>query len=322
MDRSERFYKIDQMLSSRGVVPVSVFLEELGISLATFKRDLEYLRDRLNAPIEWDRDASGYRYANTKQDGPAFSLPGMWFNASEIHALLMMQKLLSDIQPGLLSSHIAPLQTRLMALLGSVDHSAEEVEKRFRLIHAAKRVLPLKNFETIASATLGRKKLRVTHFNRQTGDGVERVISPQQIVFYRDNWYVDAFCHLRNDIRSFAIDAITHAELLDESAKNIAQSKLKEYFEKGYGIFSGSKVQWAKLRFTPTRTRWVSTEQWHPDQRTSFDQDGYYLLEIPYSDDRELAMDILKHGNEVVVVSPKSLRNRIKTILKAAIDQY
>lgn len=322
MDRTERFYKIDQMLGSRGLVPRASFLEELGVSLATFKRDLEYLRNRLNAPIEWDGDAGGYRYSKAHQNGPAFSLPGMWFNASEAHALLMMQKLLSDIQPGLLSNHIAPLQTRLMSLLGSADHSAEEVGRRFRLIHAAKRILPLENFEVIASATLGRKKLRIVHINRQTGEEVDRVISPQQLVFYRDNWYVDAWCHLRDQIRSFSIDAIKQAETMDEPAKNVAQAKLKEYFEKGYGIFSGNNIHWAKLKFTPTRARWVSAEQWHPNQRSSFDKYGYYLLEVPYSDDRELVMDILRHGNEVAVLAPKQLKERIRAILKEALEQY
>ena len=62
MDRSERFYRIDQLLHERGVVPRDVFLDELEVSLATFKRDLEYMRDRYNAPVVWDPDAGGYRF--------------------------------------------------------------------------------------------------------------------------------------------------------------------------------------------------------------------------------------------------------------------
>ena len=95
------------------------------MSLATFKRDLEYMRDRLNAPIEWDRDAGGYRFVQPDPNSPAYSLPGLWFNAGEVHALLTMQQLLSNLEPGLLAGHIQPLQTRLKALLGSADHSAE-----------------------------------------------------------------------------------------------------------------------------------------------------------------------------------------------------
>ena len=185
-----------------------------------------------------------------------------------------------------------------------------------------KRSLPMQCFETIATATLRRKQLRVTHFNRQNGQESTRTISPQQLLFYRDNWYVDAWCHLRKDIRSFAIDAIRNAELLEVSASEVPPQKLKEYFEKGYGIFSGTKVAWAKLKFTPERARWVSSEQWHPEQRANFGGDGSYYLEVPYADDRELLMDILKHGNEVEVLAPKALRSRIRKALESALAQY
>ena len=322
MDRSERFYKIDQLLIHRKAVPVSVFTEELGISLATFKRDLEYLRDRLNAPIVWDRDAGGYRYEQPATNSPVFSLPGLWFNASEAHALLLMQKLLKDIQPGLLGPQIEPLQTRLKAILGSEDHSMEEVESRFRLIHAARRITPLPHFESIASATLNRQQIDITHYNRERDDTTQRRLSPQKIVFYRDNWYLDAWCHLREGLRSFSIDTIRTIETVDAPALDIETQILEDHFKHGYGIFAGQIVQWAKLRFSRERARWVSSESWHPEQRASLDDSGRYLLEIPYSDERELIMDVLRHGDAVEVLEPAALRDHIQRIFTSALTNY
>ena len=322
MDRTERFYKIDQLLNDQTVVPLGTFLDDLGISLATFKRDLEYMRDRLHAPIQWDRDASGYRYIQPDPLAPTFALPGLWFNSGEVHALITMQQLLSTLEPGLLAGHIKPLQARLKALLESQDHSAAEVETRFRIVHAARRQVTHQYFELVASATLERKRLKIRHYSRQTGEETERIISPQQLVYYRDNWYVDSWCHLRNGIRSFSIDAITKAEMLKEKAKEISKLKLKEALENGYGIFSGKAVTWAKLRFSPERARWVSNEQWHPKQRGKFEADGSYLLEIPFSDNRELVMDILRHGAEVEVIAPQKLRKRVGQELKAALKYY
>lgn len=246
----------------------------------------------------------------------------MWFNASEAHALLLIQKLLKEIHPGLLTQHIEPLQARLKALLGSADHSAEEVEKRFKMLHATQRVMPLKYFEAIATATLGRKRIKIQHYNRERDETVERLISPLQIVFYRDNWYLDAWCHLRDGIRSFSIDAIRGVESTDDPAKEVSKTALKEHFEKGYGIFSGGKVQWAKLKFSPARARWVANESWHPDQRSKFADDGSYLLEVPYTDDRELLMDILKHGSEVEVLAPITLRTRVRNSLDSTLERY
>jgi predicted DNA-binding transcriptional regulator YafY len=322
MDRTERFYKIDQMLNDRKVVPLNDFLSELSVSLATFKRDLEYMRDRLNAPIEWDRDSGGYRFTQTNAHNPAYALPGLWFNASEVHALLSMQHMLSNLDAGMLSSHIKPLQARLKALLGSADHSAEEVEKRLRIVQATKRTVSSKYFETIATATLSRRQLKLRHYSRQTGEESERVVSPQLLTYYRDNWYLDGWCHLRNDIRRFAIDAIRYAELTTDKAKDVSQAKLKESLESGYGIFSGSKVKWAKLKFSPERARWVATEQWHPQQKGSLEPDGSYLLQIPYSDDRELLMDILKHGADVEVVAPDKLRERAQEEISRMAKRY
>ncbi|HUW26198.1 MAG TPA: YafY family protein [Gallionella sp.] len=322
MDRTERFYKIDQMLHDRSVVPLGDFLEELGTSLATFKRDLEYMRERLYAPIVWDREVGAYRFDQPDRHAPSYALPGLWFNASEVHALLSMQHLLSNLDAGMLASQIKPLQARLKALLGSTDHTAEEVEKRLRIVQAAKRTVSSKFFETIASATLGRKQIKLRHYSRQTGGDSERLVSPQLLTYYRDNWYLDAWCHLRNDIRRFAIDAILHAELTGEKAQDVPKSQLKEVLESGYGIFSGSKVKWASLRFTPERARWVATEQWHSQQKGSIEPDGSYLLEIPYTDDRELLMDILKYGGDVEVIAPLDLRQRVQAEISRMGQKY
>ncbi len=81
MDRTERFYKIQRLLTERRVVPRDVFLENLSVSRATFKRDLEYLRDRIRMPIVWDRAQGGYRIDETDPDAHTHQLPGLWFSA-------------------------------------------------------------------------------------------------------------------------------------------------------------------------------------------------------------------------------------------------
>src|SRR5688572_26227265 len=108
MDRTERFYKIDRLLTQHACVPASRFLEELEISLATFKRDIEYMRSRFHAPIVWDRERNGYCFTTPPKNAPRYELPGLWFNASEIHALLAMEKLLEGMDPGLLRGRLDP----------------------------------------------------------------------------------------------------------------------------------------------------------------------------------------------------------------------
>jgi predicted DNA-binding transcriptional regulator YafY len=123
-------------------------------------------------------------------------------------------------------------------------------------------------------------------------------------------------------VRSFALDAVERAAVLDETARNVDADELNRLLGAGYGIFSGEKVQWAKLRFSEQRARWVAAEEWHPQQRASFDEAGRYVLEVPYSQDPELMMDILKHGPDVEVLEPTELRERVATQLAAASERY
>ena len=319
MERTERFYRMEQLLRERRSVPREVFLSELEVSPATFKRDLGYLRDRFEAPIEWDAETRGYRL---DPKAPRFELPGLWFSPAETYALLTMQHLLETLQPGLLTPHVKPLLDRLRAVLDKGDQSAAEVGRRIHVLQQAARKSKLEHFEVVASAVLQRRRLLIRHFNRQRDEETERTISPQHLVHYRGNWYVDAWCHKAQAVRSFSLDAIRAAALLDAKAKEVPKPELDEHFQSGYGIFAGKDVLWAKLQFTPERARWVSSEDWHPKQKAAFEPDGSYVLEVPYADDRELLMDILKFGADVEVLAPTGLRAKVRETLKMAAGRY
>ncbi|PJA58803.1 MAG: transcriptional regulator [Rhodocyclales bacterium CG_4_9_14_3_um_filter_68_10] len=323
MNRTERFYKIDQMIQEHGSVPFAMFRERLEVSRATIKRDLEFMRNRLNAPIVWDRDARGYRFGEPERLGGQYELPGLWFSSQEIHALLTMQHLLATLEPGgLLGPHIRPLLARLNGLLGTAADTAEEIRKRVKIIAMARRTMAVDNFEKIGSALLRRRRVQISYRSRSKDEVTEREISPQRLVHYRDNWYLDAWCHLRGALRSFAVDAILRAEVIQKAARNVSEKTLDQVLGSGYGIFSGRSVTWAKLKFSPERARWVQSEEWHPRQRGRLLRGGAWLLEVPYSDPRELTMDILKHGREVEVLGPAALRQSVRAELEAAAARY
>lgn len=321
MDRTERFYKIERMLRNREVVPIRDFLDELGVSEATFKRDIEYLRERLNAPIPWDREQRGYRLYEPDPKNPRHELPGLWFNSSEIHALLAFHHLLDHLQPGLLTPHIKPLQERIRKLLEKDDHTFAEVTRRIRVLPLAARRIESPCFQSIAHALLARRRLRLVHYHRARNEETEREVSPQRLVHYRDNWYLDAWDHGKNALRSFAVDSIRKAAVMDKSARTISDKTLNVELVAGYGIFAGRKTQWARLRFTPERARWVANEQWHPKQK-GYERDGAYFLEVPYSNDKELILDILRYGPDVEVLAPAALRSEVAKQLHRAAQSY
>jgi predicted DNA-binding transcriptional regulator YafY len=282
------------------------------------------MKDRLHAPIVFDRELGGYRFEFTKKwIGPQYELPGLWFSAEEIHALLTMQHLLANLDTGgLLGPQIQPLLSRLSGLLGTGDGTPEEVQKRIRIETVGAREFHLDHFQVIGSALIRRKRLVIRYHARGTDEVTEREVSPQRLMHYRDNWYLDAWCHLREGLRAFAVDAIQAAELLDTKTKDIDEKRLDKVLGSGYGIFSGDQVTWATLRFTPERSRWVASERWHPLQRGKMLKDGVYELKVPYSDHRELIMDILKYGADCTVISPPELMSQVREQFALGLNRY
>ncbi len=324
MDRTERFYKIDLLLHEQPGISFAALQDRLEVSRATLKRDLAYMKDRLNAPIVFDREAGGYRFDRAASAvGDAYELPGLWFSAEEIHALLTMQHLLANLDTGgLLGPHIQPLLARLSALLGSAASPAEEIQKRIFVLNVGNREFHLEHFQTVGSALLNRKRLQIDYFAKGKGELSQREVSPQRLVYYRNNWYLDAWCHLRDDIRAFALDSIRRAEILEKKARAVPAKSLDAVLGAGYGIFSGKDVRWATLRFTAERARWVAGERWHPQQQGRLLADGSYELKLPYSKDPELLMDILKFGADCTVLAPKELRERVAAEVRRMAETY
>jgi predicted DNA-binding transcriptional regulator YafY len=320
MSNYARIYRIDQLLNDRKAVSFQTLIDRLEVSPATLKRDLAYMRDRLNAPIVYDKELNGYRFESTSD---SYSLPGLWFSPEEIYALLTMQHLLANLDSeGLLSNHIKPLQSRLLAMLDDSDNSVEEIQKRVRIEKMGARKFDLEHFQEIGTALVKRKRLMIEYQSRSKDENTKREISPQRMIYYRDNWYLDAWCHQKNALRSFSIDAIKTAEILETKADDIAEDELNAELGSGYGIFAGKDIQWALLRFTPERAKWVANEVWHPVQVTKFLEDGSYEIKFPFSDERELIMDILKYGADVTVLSPQSLINQVLSQANGLIKNY
>jgi len=315
----ERQRKILFMFQKRQIVPKHEFLDTLEVSSATFKRDLAYLRDRMNAPIIYDRFHNGYRMENT---GQKFQLHGLWFSENEATALALMEHLLASLdQSGLLGPHIEPLRTVIDGILGP-NTPSKELRKRIKVLGMFSRKSSIDHFGEVGSALLKRKRLHITFYSKGTNETTQREISPLRMIYYRDNWYLDAYCHLREGLRSFAIDGIQEAELLEKKAVEISEKELTENFTESYGIFSGKATQTCQLKFSPNRARWVSSENWHPKQIARTQPDGSYILEFPFNQDPELIMDIMKYVADVEVLAPTELRKKVKQAFKEALNLY
>lgn len=331
MTKTARLYKIEQLIRHRGSVSFAQLLEALEVSPATLKRDLEYLRDQLGAPIAYDRERNGYRFA-PQGDGtaaraaaaPRHELPGLWFSERELYSLLMAHQLLSGLDAdGTLSRHLQPLLGRIHELLGpGGETEAQALMKRVKIVGALRRPVAPECFERAGEALMRRRRLHLRYLTRARGEVGEREVSPQRLVHYRHTWYLDAWCHQRERLLRFALDAVQAAHVLDARAKDVAMRQVQAEMDAGYGIFAGGTRRLAVLRFSAQAAAWISHEEWHPEQQGRWLDDGGWELTLPYVDETELVMDLLRHGEQVQVLAPASLRDAVRRRLQAALAVY
>ncbi len=321
MDRFDRIYALHKLLKAhRYPVPLQKIMDELECSRATAKRVIRDMRLYLDAPIIYDRGLGGYRYAQTGNG--RFELPGLWFSAGELHALLAAEQILEHLEPGLLASEIAPLARHIRQLVEHRPGGLQGLSGRVHFQPVGRRTPNPLSFRKVAEALATRHCLSFEYAGRARTERTMRRVSPLRLVYYRENWYLDGWCHLRRALRTFALERMAGVRIEEKRAREVSDERLNRYFDSTYGIFSGTPKHTAVLRFTPARARWVAEEQWHPDQQGAHLPDGGYELRVPYSDPRELIMDILKYGPDVEVVAPPSLRKEVAQRLSTALMLY
>jgi predicted DNA-binding transcriptional regulator YafY len=194
--------------------------------------------------------------------------------------------------------------------------------ERIRVIASGQRSMDQVAFRYAAGAVLERRQLVFDYRARSTDQRSRRRVSPQRLTHYRDNWYLDALDHEREALRSFAVDRIRSAQMLEETAQDVPDSELDEQLASGYGIFSGLSKAWATILFSAKAARWVADTHWHSRQESRFLADGRYELRLPYSNAKELLMDVLRYGADAEIVAPPSLRAQARTTLQLASAQY
>ena len=319
MDRYDRIFALHKRLKdARYPVAAAILEDELGCSRATLYRDVAFLRDVLHAPLL--STDSGFFYDRLQID--QFELPGLWFSSDELHALLATHELLNRSGADVLGGALAPLKKRIDMLLANQSQGKRWPIERIRVIGSYTRERDEATFRQVAGAVLSRKQLRFDYTARSTDRLTTRTVSPQRLTHYRDNWYLDALDHERDALRSFSVDRMAHVRVLDDEAEDVSEHDLNLQLTDGYGIFSGTARHTATIVFSAEAARWVSEEHWHSKQEGRFLDDGRYELKVPYSNPRELLMDVLRYGADAEITAPVSLRESAKSSLQLALSNY
>ncbi len=317
MDHFDQVHQIYTMLKNARL-PVSkrAMKDKLEVSASTIKNRIAELRDRYDAPIKYSHRANGYYFEDDK-----YELKGIWFSQNELFALLTLEQQLETLEPGLISEQLKVFKNKIIKLIQQ-EIPEQQLSRRLRILSIHNKQVNPDCFEVLAKATLLRQRLDITHQRHADQRVSQRIISPQRLVYYKANWYVDAWCHLKRQIRTFAIDAILSASVLKQPATEVPEQQLEQATSPSYGIFAGDRINNARLIFSDPASHWVSREKWHSQQQGCWLDAHHYQLIVPYQHDEELLMDILKYGEWVRVEEPLELQQKIYRKIVAMQKNY
>lgn len=319
MDKLDRFQKPHRLFKSRRYpISVATIAKEMECTPKTAQRNIEAMRDYYHAPLK-HFPRRGWQYIEEPDN--LFELPGFWLTAQELQSLALLLHLLENLGPGLLSDELKAVHSQIDRLLNTRKLNYSLLAEKLRILPQAARHLPGNIFLQLSEVLLKQQQITIK-YQDYSQRLTTRSISPQTLVHYRDNWYIDAWCHLRKELRTFSLARIE--ALFPDSrinGKTIPNEQLKTHFEQSYGVFAGTPKHVAKLRFFPEIAREISLQQWHPDQQGKWDGDDY-LLSFPYSDARELIGDIMRYIPNIQVEAPASLRKQVKNKLLGGLELF
>ncbi|RLA07251.1 MAG: hypothetical protein DRQ51_06740 [Gammaproteobacteria bacterium] len=319
---------LDFLLSVRVLQTPQDLAIKMEVDERTIKRDIFDLRI-VGADIKYHRNIPqpGYELTNKEH---IQQYPNLWLDKQELSSLLISHHLLKHQSPPIIVDKIKPLQDKIAAICQKEFHILEFLlENRFQVLSFATRAHSKKILSAICLAILQKNRLLVTHYSRGKNTTSKRDISVQRLSRYQENWYVDAYVHDIKQIRTFSLDCITKTSIIKldikqkstTAYKTIRKEELDAKFLTSFGIFAGLQDKTAILEFSEFTSRWVKDETWHTCQKDKI-KNKKLTREIPYKNDRELIMQILKYGENIKVIAPQELQNKIKNKLQQTLKQY
>ncbi len=301
MSQTERILYIDRKLRTTGSFTVNDVVKEFEVSIRQVKRDIEYMRDRFEAPIEWNPGRHAYIYAE--------SFKRLEFADQHlILAYLSMQSMLKNasyfpaVSEELLTSFTSQIPKDYLGVCDKILYQVSAADS-----------LDPQYFAAICGALRDKVCLEIVYLNTK-GEESLRTVEPYNLINYAGNWYVICFDRLRKNFRTFNVSRIKKLTMTKDPLENHGKdfvSKLEEYTGNGFGIFLGMETKTVKVKFTGSAAMIVRTQKWHPKQEVTEQKnpDGTEVIEMafPAADFREVLSKVMSYGPEAVPLEPQEL---------------
>jgi predicted DNA-binding transcriptional regulator YafY len=299
---------IDRAIRAGGWPNANTLARELEVSPRTVQRDIVFLRDRLQAPIEFDARRNGYCLSQ-----PDFRLPFFQLTEGELVALFLAQRLLQQYRGTYFEIQLEHAFAKILELLPApVSIDLSRVAETLSVTPTVLTVRDVETFRTVSRAVLKRRSLEIDYWAAWRNEETRRKIDPYHLTLIDNDWYLIAYCHFRQAVRMFAVVRIRSARETDATFHRRADFQMDGYLGASFRALRGDGQHRIVLRFTPDAAGRAGEKVWHSTQTSELHADGSLLLRMELSDLREVKRWILSWGSECEVLGPEELRRMMK----------
>ncbi|HTV75612.1 MAG TPA: WYL domain-containing protein [Candidatus Baltobacteraceae bacterium] len=313
----ERMLRIHQAISSGKFPNASTLAREIEVSTKSIHRDIEFMRDRLNLPVEFNSVRNGYFYT---EEVSAF--PTMQITEGELFALVVAEKALQQYRG---TSFEKPLLSAIkkmeQALPDTISLNLADIEQTISFRTRAEQILDLEIFDVLAKAAARRQQIELAYRKPGQTKSEPRLVDPYHLANINGEWYLFAYDHARKDIRTFAPARIKSVKQTDKTFARPEKFSLEKRLRDSFGVHSGEGQHEVVIRFNARAADYVREKKWHESQQLRELKGGGVELKLKLSSLLEIERWVLSWGGDAKVLKPRELaeavRNSAKRILKA-----
>jgi predicted DNA-binding transcriptional regulator YafY len=310
---------IDQEIRKGAWPNASTLSRQLEVSFRTVQRDLNFLRDRLQAPLLFDPKRNGYQYQNA-----SYRLPFLQLSEGELVALFLAERLLQQYRDTPYAAGLASAFRKITAFLPEqvtidLSHLADVLSFRQQTSGSG----DLQHFIQLQRAIRERRQLELLYYTASRDATCRRTVDPYHLASIDGDWYLVAYCHLREDIRMFVPGRIREMGETGNAFQRPADFQIGDYLDAGFRKVRGSgKPQTIFFKFNSEAARYVREKVWHPSQKLSPQKDGGLIVTMKVNHLLEVKRWALSFGCRCQVLRPLQLREEIEAELAEMIKKY
>lgn len=309
----ERMLRIHQAVQAGDYPNATRLAASLEVSVKTISRDIEFMRDRLELPLEYDRTRFGYYYTQ-----PVSGFPTLQITEGELFALLVAEKALQQYRGTHFEKPLVSAFRKMAASLpDTVSLNLADWEQTISFRTSVEPILNLDIFDTLARATARRRQLRISYRKPGQDEAEERVVDPFHLANINGEWYLFAYDHLRKDTRTFAPARIRDVAETGRTFARPRKFSLEDRLKNSFGVVAGEGWHDVVIRFHSKVADFIREKRWHPSQKLVELPGGNVELRLRLSSLDEVQRWILSWGGQASVVGPAALAESVRAAAQA-----